>query len=218
MATNNNGHLLDSSGQVVVDFVWGNLPVQPNDQRNSANRLDITLDNHINTESGWSGYPLFTPNTTGADVIGYTDYILVPSVLGSTSALAADALADVSLVVTTAGGATNTPIAVTAASRTVNLPTATLTAAGAGAAFPVGTSITVAALANTGAELNGVWTVTANATNTVSFVSAGTTALALSGLAAGTVAGTSGTVKTQSVAANAATIVPGTAVTITPFA
>jgi len=33
MATNNDGHLLDSAGNVVVDFVWGNMPLQPNDVR-----------------------------------------------------------------------------------------------------------------------------------------------------------------------------------------
>lgn len=33
MATNNDGHLLDSSSNVFVDFVWGNFPAQPNDVR-----------------------------------------------------------------------------------------------------------------------------------------------------------------------------------------
>ena len=220
MATNNNGHLLDSSGQVVVDFVWGNLPIQPNDQRSSSNRLDITLDNHINTESGWQGYPLFTPNSTGADIIGSTDYVLVPSVLGITTASATDALQDVSLVVTAAGGATNTPISITAAARTAGSATATVTATGAGAAFPVGTSITIAGLADaTTTELNGTWTVTATATNTVSFVSNNTTVIAVaSPTGTPTVKGTSGTIKTQSIAAAATTIVPNSAITITPWA
>ena len=31
MATNNNGNLLDDAGNVVVDFVWGNMPMQPNE-------------------------------------------------------------------------------------------------------------------------------------------------------------------------------------------
>jgi hypothetical protein len=33
MAVNNNGNLLDSSSNVAVDFVWGNVPMQPNDDR-----------------------------------------------------------------------------------------------------------------------------------------------------------------------------------------
>ena len=36
MATNNNAHSLDSAGQTAVDFVWGNLPLQPNDVRTEA--------------------------------------------------------------------------------------------------------------------------------------------------------------------------------------
>lgn len=73
----------DSSGQQAVDFVWGNFPMQPNDDRAgavtpaniggstgdygwsattrvAADRLDAALDNHANAEAGWSGYPAFT--------------------------------------------------------------------------------------------------------------------------------------------------------------
>jgi hypothetical protein len=41
MATNNNGNLLDSSGNVFVDFVWGNFPVQPNDVRTETAASNI---------------------------------------------------------------------------------------------------------------------------------------------------------------------------------
>ncbi len=74
----------DSSGQQAVDFVWGNFPMQPNDDRTDGGstvvvaadaaqnydwsgysvyasaRLDAALDNHANAEAGWSGYPAFT--------------------------------------------------------------------------------------------------------------------------------------------------------------
>ena len=87
MATNNLGHLLDSSGNVAVDFVWGNFAPQPNDERtdgtavekvanNAAQnkswsgysvkpsaRLDFTLDSHAIQEAEWSGYPSFTAGT-----------------------------------------------------------------------------------------------------------------------------------------------------------
>jgi hypothetical protein len=219
MATNNNGHLLDSSGQVVVDFVWGNLPMQPNDQRpqNATGRLDITKDNHINAESGWSGYPLYLPNTTGADVSGQTDYVLVPSVLGLATANAKDALEDVSLVVTAATAATNTAAGITAIARTAGNATVTLTT-GTGTNYPVGTSITIATGTSIPAELVGNWIVTANGATSVQFVSAGTTVLSASGLSNTSLTGTSGTIKTQSIAANAATTLPGAAVTITPWA
>ena len=71
---------LDTSGQQAVDFVWGNFPMQPNDDRAAAitpaniggstgdyawsattrvaaTRLDAALDNHANAEAGWAGYP-----------------------------------------------------------------------------------------------------------------------------------------------------------------
>lgn len=218
MATNNNGNLLDSAGEVAIDFVWGNFPIQPNDARPDTARLNPALDNHIIALSGWNGFPQFSPNSAGEDVLGSVDYVLVPSVLGLTTALATDAMKDASLVSTTATAATNAAISVTAAARSAGSTTATLTAAGAGAAFPVGTKITVASLADTGAPLNGTYTVTANATNTVSFVSSASTALALTGLAAGTVAGAAGTIRVQSIAAGANNTAPGAAVTITPWA
>jgi hypothetical protein len=93
MATNNNGNLLDSAGEVAIDFVWGNFPIQPNDARPDAasatlsttvttrvaGRLDPAADNHIIALSGWNGFPLYNPNTAGEDVVGATDYVLVPS-------------------------------------------------------------------------------------------------------------------------------------------
>jgi hypothetical protein len=81
--TNNNGNSTDSAGNVRVDFVWGNHPMQPNDDRAgsvtpanfSANssgdyawgattrvasdRLDPALDNHANAEAEWANYPSF---------------------------------------------------------------------------------------------------------------------------------------------------------------
>lgn len=73
----------DTSGNQKVDFAWGNLPMQPNDDRtdgtpvvvvaNNATqnkqwsgystypsaRLNAALDNHANAEAGWGGYPDF---------------------------------------------------------------------------------------------------------------------------------------------------------------
>ena len=86
MATNNDGNLLDSSGNVFVDYVWGNFPAQPNDVRLAApsqtvtvggsqnvswtnygtinsSYLDYTKDSHAIIEAGWSGFPAFTAAT-----------------------------------------------------------------------------------------------------------------------------------------------------------
>ena len=223
MATNNNGNLLDSAGEVAIDFVWGNLPMQPNDVRPNAvsavgtpGRLDPALDNHIIALSGWGGYPLFTANSAGEDVAGSTDYVLVPSVVGLTTALATDAMKDASLVPTTATAATNSASTITAVARTGS--TATITSSGAGAKYPVGTKVTVADLVSPDTALNGTWTVTATATNTISFTTTTTGTLSTTGLTVAGLTGTSGTIKTQSLAAGQNNVAPGAAVTITPWA
>jgi len=230
MATNNNGNLLDTAGEVAIDFVWGNFPIQPNDARPDAasatlsttvatrvaGRLDPAADNHIIALSGWNGFPLYNPDTAGEDVVGATDYVLVPSVLGLTTTEAVDAMKDASLTVTTAAGAVNAASTITAVSRTGTA--ATITSTGAGAKYPVGTKITVASLASPNTDLNGTWTVTAVATNSVSFTTTTTGALSTSGLTVAGLTGAAATIKTQSLAAGANSIAPAAAVTVTPWA
>ena len=216
MATNNNGHLLDDAGNVVVDFVWGNFPLQPNDVRPDtvAGRLDYSLDNHVIAETAWNGYPLYEPNTDGEYVSG-TPFIVVPNVLGLTTALALDALKDAGYVaanITTATAATNAAKSITNVTRTAGSYEVSITATGAVAAYPVGTKITVS---STG-TVDGTWTVTGNSsTNVVKFTSTASTVLT-SGT--GSVVGVPGTVKTQSVAAFADSIALGTTITVTPWA
>jgi hypothetical protein len=234
----------DTSGRQAVDFVWGNIPMQPNEDRAGAvspanfsanssgdnfwgattrvasDRLNPALSFHAMVEAKYAGFPEFTGNNDGAYISGVA-YIVVPSVIGDTTAVALDKLKDAGYEtanITTATAATNAAISITAAARTAGSTTATLTATGAGAAFPVGTKITVASLADTGAPLNGTYTVTANATNTVSFVSSASTVLALTGLSAGTVVGVAGTIKSQSTAANASSVATTATITVTPYA
>ena len=216
MATNENGNLLDDAGNVVVDFVWGNFPLQPNDVReeNGGELLDATLDNHSIAYEGWNGYPLYTPDTEGAEGAGF---IVVPSVLGQTTVNAVDILEDAGLVVTTATAATNSAKTVTAAARTADETTLTFTASGAGAAYGVGTKVVVSAFTGDDAVLNGTYTVTANATNTFSVETEETTEVALT-LQTAAVVGLAGTIKTQSVAAGANEVAVGDAITITPWA
>ena len=215
MAVNNNGNLLDSKGEVAIDFVWGNMPIQPNDARpdTASGRLDPEADNHIIALSGWGGYPQFTANSAGEDVVGdTTDYVLVPNVLGLTTALAQDAMKDASLTVTTATAATNAAGSITDIDRTAGSATVQLTGTGFTAAYPVGTKITVA---STG-TVDGTWTVTGNSsTDKITFTSNATTALS-SGT--GSIIGVAGTIKTQSLTPGQNNVVPGAAVTITPWA
>ena len=225
MATNNNGHLVDDKGNVVVDFVWGNFPLQPNDDRVEPNLLDYTLDGHIIADAAYNGYPLYVPNTRGADTSLSSDYIKVPSVLGKTTALAIDALEDAGFttkaglsagVITTATAATNTASTITAVARTGT--TATITSTGAGAKYAVGTKVVVASLVSPNTALNGTWTVTATATDTITFETTTSGALSTTGLSVAGLTGVTGTIKTQSIAADAASIAPGAAITITPWA
>ena len=215
MAINNNGNLLDTAGEVAIDFVWGNFPIQPNDARpdTAAGRLDPALDNHIIALSGWNGFPQYSPNTAGEDVLGATDYVLVPSVIGLTTALAVDAMKDASLTVTTAAAAANAAKEATAIARTAGSTTVTVTAATHG--FTAGQKVVIA---NSGdATANGTYTVVTAATNSFTATGTNTTVLALTGLTA-TVVGLAGTIKTQSIAAGANNIAPAAAVTVTPYA
>jgi hypothetical protein len=90
--TNNNGNATDSAGNVKVDFVWGNYPMQPNDVRTDGTpvatvaadasqnydwsgyseypsaRLDAALDNHANVEAQWSGFPTYLPGAANYKV------------------------------------------------------------------------------------------------------------------------------------------------------
>ena len=220
MATNNNGNLLDTAGEVAIDFVWGNMPMQPNDVRPNAvsavgtpGRLDPTLDSHIIALSGWNGFPQYSPDTEGEDVLGTTDYVLVPSVIGLTTALATDAMKDASLVPTTASAATNAAKSISAASRTAGSNTLTLTT-GAAHGYSAGQLVTISSV---DASANGTWAVSGGSGTTLTVGTTPTTALSLTGLT-GSVVAVAGTIKTQSVAAGQNSVVPGAAVTITPWA
>ena len=92
--TNTNGNATDSAGNVKVDFVWGNYPMQPNDVRTeeaagnfggstgdyawaattkvAGARLDAALDNHVIAEAEWNNYPAFTPGAGNYKVTAAT--------------------------------------------------------------------------------------------------------------------------------------------------
>ena len=53
--TNNNGNLTDSAGNLQTDFVWGNFPAQPNDERTDGTAVEVVANNAAQNKS-WSGY------------------------------------------------------------------------------------------------------------------------------------------------------------------
>jgi hypothetical protein len=225
MATNENGNLVDDAGNVAIDFVWGNLPMQPNDDREENGQtelLDPTLDNHSIAYENWSGYPLFTANSAGAEGAGY---IIVRNVLGQTTANATDILEDAGLVVTVGTAATNAAKSITRVNAT-SATVAVVYATDANTAYPVGTKITISAgtpagvaPVNVPVALVGTWTVTGVASGNVTIAGTGFTVADTTGInATGTLIGTVGTIKTQSVAAGANEVEVGDAITIVAHA
>jgi hypothetical protein len=169
MATNNNGNLLDSEGNVFVDFVWGNFPMQPNDERADGTptitttvggdqnvqwtyyskidsaRLDPALSNHAVVEAKYAGFPAFADGD-GAYISGVA-YIAVPEVRGLTTALALDALKDAGYEaanITTASAAANVKKDITRINAT-STSVAVVYASGADTAYPVGTKVAILA-------------------------------------------------------------------------
>ena len=230
----------DTSGQQAVDFVWGPFPMQPNNDRAAAitpanigggagdyswsattrvasDRLDPALSNHAVAEAAYAGYPGFTGNDDGAYVSGVA-YIVVPSVLGDTTAVALDELKDAGYEaanITTASAASNVGKSVTAAARTAGSAVISITCGSHG--FVAGNKVTISDVSG-GDGVNGVWTVLA-VTNANVFTVTGTatTVQALTSLA-GVVSGVAGTIKTQSTAAGAASVATTATITITPWA
>ena len=320
--TNNNGNLTDSAGNLQTDFVWGNMPKQPNDERADGTptatetygaaqngqwttkskiasaRLNAALGDHSDIEAEWANFPSYVEaagnymvtaasgngttvtytsqnklaagdvvNITGLTASAYNlssatvatanplkftvtnaanageitgqwygkvqkttavtaadgagiGYINVPNVLGNTTAVALDTLKDAGYEaanITTATAATNAAITVTAAARSAGSNLLVFTAAGAGAAYAVGTKVTVSAFTGDDAVLNGTYTVADKATNTFTVATTATTAVSLSAQTA-SVVGVAGTIKTQSVAAGTASVASTATITITPWA
>jgi energy-converting hydrogenase Eha subunit B len=83
----------DTGGNQAVDYVWGNMPMQPDAGRGTV--LDKTKDSHNIAGFGYNGYPGYTPGG-----------VVVPNLIGDTSAAAGTALAAVGLVLGAVTGTT----------------------------------------------------------------------------------------------------------------
>jgi PASTA domain len=53
---------LDTSGNVAVDFVWGNFPIQP-DQARTGSGASVVVANNASQNHGWSGYSVYPSST-----------------------------------------------------------------------------------------------------------------------------------------------------------
>lgn len=85
----------DDAGNVQVDFVWGNFPLQPDADR-GLNTLDPTLDNHSIATTGYANFPQFLPNYAGDGDTGFE--LAVPALRNLTRVAAQAALDDLGLV------------------------------------------------------------------------------------------------------------------------
>jgi hypothetical protein len=186
----------------------------------TADALKFTVTNAANAgeiTGQWYGKVESTTALTAADGAGI-GYIVVPSVIGETTALALDELKDAgyeAASITTASAASNVGKTITAAARTAGSAVISLTCASHG--FVAGNKVTVSDISG-GDGVNGAWTVLASTNaNVFTVTGTATTVQALTSLA-GVVSGVAGTIKTQSVAAGTASVLSTATITITPFA
>lgn len=183
----------------------------------SANKLKFTVTNSANAgeiTGQWYGKVEKTTARSAADGAGIP-YIVVPNVLGETTAVALDTLKDAGYEaanITTATAATNAAGVVTAASRTAGSGVTTITDSSHG--FVTGNKVTISGV---DATVNGTYTVTRLTDNTFTVTTTATTVLALTSIT-GSVVAVAGTIKAQSTAAGAASVASTATITITPWA
>lgn len=189
----------------------------------SADKLKFTVTNAANAgeiTGQWYGKVESTTALTAADGAGI-GYIVVPSVLGETTALALDELKDAGYEtanITTATAATNTATQPTQINVTTTTA-ATVTVSGGTGTWPVGTKVTIAAGTGIPTALVGTWTVTGGSGSTLVIAGSGWTVADTGAITPGTrLTGAAGTIKTQSTAAGTASVLSTATITITPWA
>lgn len=188
----------------------------------TANSVSFTVTNAAGsgvTITGQYGKVQATTALTAYDGAGEGN-ILVPAVLGLTTANALDALQDRGFElanITNTTGVTNTATQLTRINVTTTTA-ATVYVTGGTSTWPVGTKVTIAAGTGVPTALVGTWSVTGGSGSTLVIAGSGWTVADTGAITPGTVlTGASGTVKTQSSAANASVATTGT-ITITSWA
>jgi hypothetical protein len=183
----------------------------------SANKLQFTVTNSANAgliTGQWYGKVEKTTARSAADGAGIPN-IVVPNVLGATTAVALDLLKDAgyeAASITTATAATNAAKVVTGAARTAGQTATTISATAHG--YVAGNKVT---LTSVDASVNGTYTVVSATADAFVVTTAATTVLALTELT-GSVVAVAGTIKSQSTAAGAASVLSTATITITPWA
>lgn len=172
------------------------------------------------TITGQTGKVQSTTAATDADGVGIGN-ILVPNVLGATTAVALDALKDAGYEagnITTASAAANAAKSITRVNVT-STTAANVYTSSASSSYAAGTKVVIGAGTGIPTEVVGTWTVTA-ATSTYITIAGTGFVVADSGsiTPSASLTGLEGTIKTQSTAANAADITTAATITITPFA
>jgi hypothetical protein len=183
----------------------------------TADALKFTVTDAANAgeiTGQWYGKVQSTTALTAYDGAGI-GFIVVPNVLGETTALALDELKDAGYEaanITTASAATNAAGVITAAARTAGSGVTTITDASHG--FVTGNKVTITSV---DATVNGTYTVTRLTDNTFTVTTTATTVLALTSIT-GSVVAVAGTIKSQSVAAGTGSVLSTATITITPWA
>ena len=86
---------VDSSGNLKVDFVWGNLPIQPNTERNAQENPLLGIgDSHKIPNVGWNSFPDYTPNA-GHTFVDGDPYFVWPDLWACTNGSQFKDVADV---------------------------------------------------------------------------------------------------------------------------
>ena len=196
----------------------------------TANPLKFTVTNAANAgeiTGQWYGKVEKTTARSAADGAGIP-FIVVPSVIGETTALALDELKDAGYEaanITTATAATNLRTDVTRFNAT-STTAATIYATNANTNYPVGTKVTLVAGTPAGvspvnlpAYAIGTFTVTAVASGQITVSGTGFTVADTTGINSTlNLAGLAGTIKSQSVAAGTASVLSTATISITPYA
>jgi hypothetical protein len=184
----------------------------------TADKLKFTVTNAANAgeiTGQWYGKVEKTTARSAADGAGIPN-IVVPSVLGATTAVALDLLKDAgyeAASITTATAATNAAKSVTSVGRTAGSGVTTLTVDTHG--YVTGNKVTLSGL---DATVNGTYTVTRLTDNTLTVTTTATTVLTPAPISVLGAVAVAGTIKSQSVAAGTASVLSTATITITPWA
>lgn len=190
----------------------------------TANAQSFTVTNSATgSVTGATGVASLSSGASASDgaYVNGVAYIVVPSVLGNTTAVALDTLKDAGYEaanITTASGATNTAKSITRINVTTTTA-ATVYATGADTAYPVGTKVSIGAGTGIPSALVGTWVVTGGTSGNITIVGSGWTVADTGSITpSASLTGTTGTIKTQSTAAGASSIATDATITITPWA